>query len=191
MRRPSVMQLSAAAFCISLNIIGAYLALCLKLPVYLDSIGTVLAGALLGPWYGLAAGMGGAFISGVTSDIYAIYFMPAGMITGLMAGILFKTSLLRGWKLPLGVAAVTFPGTLASAFISAYVFEGVTSSGSSILVQILKHMGFNLTASAFVVQAVTEYADRFLAVSLVLALVSCMTGDMKEVLRGGRFRGTV
>ena len=39
---------------IVLNIVGAFIALNLRLPVYLDSIGTVLSGALLGPVYGVA-----------------------------------------------------------------------------------------------------------------------------------------
>lgn len=191
MKKPNVMQLSVTSFCIALNIIGAYIALCLKLPVYLDSMGTILAGALLGPWYGVAAGMGGAFISGITSDVYALYFMPAGMITGFMAGVLFKTSAFRGIKLPFGIAALTLPGTLVSSCISAYVFGGVTSSGSSIIVQGLKHLGCNLVVSAFVVQIVTEYADRFISASLVLVFLSCITSDMKMYLRGGRSHGTV
>ena len=54
----AVLRLTAAAFCIVLNMAGAYLALLFRLPVYLDSLGTVLAGALMGPWYGLAAQQG-------------------------------------------------------------------------------------------------------------------------------------
>ena len=109
----------------------------------------------------------------------------------MMAGLLFKTSAFRGMKMPFGTAAITLPGTMVSSFISAYVFGGVTSSGSSIIVQGLKHLGCNLVVSAFVVQIVTEYADRFISAALVLVFLSCMTSDMKAYLRGGRSRGTV
>lgn len=191
MRRPEVTRLTASAFCIALNITGAYIALTLRLPVYLDSVGTILAGALMGPWYAVAAGMGGAAISGITTDVYALYFMPAGMITGMMAGFLFKTPLYKGRLMPLGAALMTAPGTMAGAFISAYLFSGVTSSGSSALVQLLNHMGMGLAASAFVVQIATDYADRFLSLALVVTLVSCMTSDMRMGLKGGGYRGTV
>lgn len=191
MRRPTVIQTAFAAFCIAINIAGAYLALMLKLPIYLDSIGTVLAGAMLGPWYGMAAGIGSALISGVTSDVYALYFMPAGMVTGMMAGLLFKTRLMKGARMPFGTFLLTVPGTLISSCISAFLFGGVTSSGSSILVQILKHLGFNLVASAFVVQIVTDYADRFISAALAAAFIACLTGEMKMTLKGGHFRGTV
>ncbi len=189
--KPNIMQLSAAAFCIALNLVGAYAALCLKLPIYLDSVGTILAGAMLGPWYGMAAGLGGAFISGVTSDIYALYFMPSNLLTGLMAGILFQTSLVRTWRLPIGAALLALPGATVSGITSAYVFGGVTSSGSSILVQLLKHLGCNLAASAIVVQLVTEYGDRLISSALVMVLLSCMTGEMKMRIRGGYTRGAV
>ena len=189
--RPDSMRLTMAAFCITLNFVGAYLALCLKLPIYLDSIGTILAGAVLGPWYGMAVAMGSGLISGVTSDIYAIYFMPAGMITGFVAGFLFRTRLFDKKRMPIGTAFITLPGTAASASISAFLFHGVTSSGSSILVQMLSHLGCSMVVSAFVVQIVTEYADRFLSVALVLVLWACMTTDMKARLKGGQSHGTV
>lgn len=58
---------------IVLNIVGAFIALNLRLPIYLDSVGTVLSGALLGPVYGVATGVLGSLISGITFDIYSLY----------------------------------------------------------------------------------------------------------------------
>ena len=59
---------------IVLNIVGAFIALNLRLPIYLDSVGTVLSGALLGPVYGVATGVLGSLISGITFDIYSLYY---------------------------------------------------------------------------------------------------------------------
>lgn len=189
--KSGTMRLTMAAFCVTLNFVGAYIALCLKLPVYLDSIGTILAGAVLGPMQGAAVAMGSGLISGVTSDIYAIYFMPAGMITGALAGFIFRLGLMDKKKFLLGTALITLPGTAASASISAFLFHGVTSSGSSILVQLLSRLGFGLVASAFVVQLVTDYADRLLSAVLVSVLMACMTAEMKLMLKGGQSRGAV
>lgn len=182
-RKPNIVQMSVAAICIVLNLVGAYAALCLKLPVYMDSVGTI-AGAMLGPWYGMVAGFGSAFISGITTDIYTLYFMLSNLFTGLMAGILFQTALFRTWGMPVGAALLALPGATLSGMISAYVFGGVTSSGSSILVQLLKHLGCNLAASAIVVQMVTEYGDRLISSVFVMVLLSCMTVEMKMRIRG-------
>ena len=45
----STQQLAFLAFAAVINIIGGYIALFLHLPIYLDSIGTILISAVLGP----------------------------------------------------------------------------------------------------------------------------------------------
>ena len=49
----STQQLAFLAFAAVINIIGGYIALFLHLPIYLDSIGTILISAVLGPIYGI------------------------------------------------------------------------------------------------------------------------------------------
>ena len=191
MRSDRVLRLTVTAFCIALNIVGSYLALLLRLPVYLDSIGTILAGALMGPWYGLAAAVGNGLISGVLTDVYSLYFLPVGAVTGLMAGLLFRKGILKGWKVIPGSLALTVPGTVLSASISAFLFGGVTSSGSSLLVQLFHHLGLNLVASAFAVQIVTDYADRLISVLLVLVLTACLSVNLKMRLKGVSRNGKI
>lgn len=191
MKRIPTLKLAITALCAALNIIGAALALVLRLPIYLDNIGTVLCAALLGPFYAVAASFLGSFISGITSDIYALYFMPSGLLLGLLAGFFFQKGFLHGKKTPLGVLALTLPGTFISSCISAFLFGGVTSSGSSYLVQFLSHIGFNLVASAFAVQFITDYADRLAAVVLVCIVCARLSAPMKEWLKRGKPNGTV
>ena len=104
---------------------------------------------------------------------------------------IFRLGLMDKKKFLLGTALITLPGTAASASISAFLFHVVTSSGSSILVQLLSRLGFGLVASAFVVQLVTDYADRLLSAALVSVLMACMTAEMKLMLKGGQSRGAV
>lgn len=164
-KRPPVLKLVITALCAALNIAGAFLALVLRLPIYLDSIGTILNAFLLGPIFGPVTALISSAISYFTSDPFALAFAPDGMITGLIAGLIFsKTSLFSGKKFPLGVLLMTVPGTIYSASIAAYLFGGNTSSGSSILVQIFSKMGMSLVAAAFAVQLITDYADRLVSV---------------------------
>ena len=98
---------------IVLNIVGAFIALNLRLPIYLDSVGTVLSGALLGPVYGVATGVLGSLISGITFDIYSLYYAPVQILTGLMAGLMFRTKWLQGYRLPIGGLAVSLPTSIS------------------------------------------------------------------------------
>ena len=171
---------------IVLNIVGAFIALNLRLPVYLDSIGTVLSGALLGPVYGVATGVLGSFISGITFDVYSLYYAPVQILTGLMAGWMFRTKWLRGYRLPIGGLALSLPTSIASAAITAFLFGGITSAGSSYLVVLMSKLGMNLTLSCFLVQVLTDYADKLIAVLLVAAVLKVLTPEMKMKIRGGR-----
>ena len=53
---------------IAINIAVGQIVQTLKLPLYLDSIGTVLVGALLGPWMGLLTG---ALVLGASAALNA------------------------------------------------------------------------------------------------------------------------
>ena len=70
---------------IAINIAIGTLVVFLKLPVYLDSIGTVLVGALAGPWAGALTGGLANLIWGLFTPNIAPFFYVAAVI-GLMAG---------------------------------------------------------------------------------------------------------
>lgn len=81
------LKLTTLALCGVINILGGTIALLLRLPVYLDSIGTVLAAALFGPAAGLVPGLISGLISGMTSDVYAFYYIPVQLVIGLVAAL--------------------------------------------------------------------------------------------------------
>ena len=89
MKKLTVVQVCFIALSAVINIIGGNLALVLRLPIYLDSIGTFLASALLGPVGGVLAGVVSGVISGITTDIYSLYFIPVQIVTGEAAGVFF------------------------------------------------------------------------------------------------------
>lgn len=191
MKKLTVIQMSFIALGAVINIIGGNLALVLRLPIYLDGIGTFLVAALLGPLYGLIPGIISGIVSGITTDIYAFYFIPVQMIIGIMAGILFKTPLMGKWKLVFGALLISIPGTIAGAGITAYVFGGITSSGSSVLVALFNQLGMGLAESVFTVQVLTDYADRLISAGIVITILAVMSNKMKMQIRRGKTHGAI
>ena len=94
MRKFSTNKLCLLALCSVINLIGGHIALLFRLPVYLDSLGTVFAAALMGPLSGMIPGIISNLIGGVTTDIYALYYLPVQMITGGIAGLLFQKNII-------------------------------------------------------------------------------------------------
>ena len=194
-------QICLVAMAVGINVAGGQLALMLRLPIYLDSIGTIFTGALLGPWFGMLPNLLSGIFMGMTTDIYSLYFAPAGMVTGFMSGLVWKRWLsgkeishLKG-KLWLWALAVTIPGSIVSSIICAVVFGGITSSGSMVLVQILARTPLGMTASIFLVQIFTEYLDRAVSMLLVAAFLQALPRDLKQKWKGepnyGRATGTI
>ena len=178
-KKINIRNLTLVSMAIALNVIGALVALGLRLPIYLDSIGTILIACLISPKYAVMTGVCGSLVSGITFDPYSIYFAPVQMSTGLLAGIMYNKGFLKGKKTPLGVFIFTLPTSIISACIAAFLFGGVTSSGSSYIVQILSHFNVPMVVGVFVTQVITDYADKFVAVIIVALVVSAMPKNYK------------
>ena len=76
---------------IAINIAVGSLTYALRLPVYLDSVGTVLVGALAGPWAGALTGLLANLIWSILpvpggAGPTAAFFAPVAAVIGLMAG---------------------------------------------------------------------------------------------------------
>ena len=89
-KKITVFQLCVVAMAVGINMVGGQLALLLRLPIYLDSIGTILTGALLGPWFGMLPNLLSGVLMGMTTDIYSLYFAPVGMVIGFMNGLVWQ-----------------------------------------------------------------------------------------------------
>lgn len=163
---------------ITLNVIGALIAMTFSIPSYMDSIGTILVAGLLGPKYAMLTGVLGSLTSGFTFDIYSFYYAPVQLMTGFFAGILYHTTWLQGKKTPIGSLLVGIPTSIASAMITAYLFGGLTAGSSSAFVFLFHNLGLNLVVSIFVVQILTDYTDKLLAVYLTRLIIE--RGNLME-----------
>ena len=102
---------------IGINYLGKLYAELLKLPLWLDSIGTCLAALLAGPIAGAIVGAVNNIIYGVTvnpiSTIYALTNMAIGIVVGILAykGLLkkFSGALIAGLLVGLTAVVVSTP----------------------------------------------------------------------------------
>ena len=174
----SVRKMCVVALAIVLNVIGGQIALMLHLPIYLDSIGTIMIAMLYGPVYGMLPPLLYGLVMGFTLDIYSLYFLPVGLMLGLVTGLVSRYFSLKKWRMIPGAMLITIPGTIVSAVITAVLFGGITSSGSTVVVQVLNKAGLGLTASVFIVQILTDYLDRLLSLVVVSYLLHVIPSDL-------------
>lgn len=114
---------------IAINIAIGELVVRLKLPVYLDSIGTVLVGAIAGPWAGALTGALANLIWGLFNPVLAWFFYVAAVI-GFLAGIAGKRGAFTGesprWVSVLVGAVFVFSLTL---FVLAFFNRSTDDTG--------------------------------------------------------------
>lgn len=122
---------------IAINIAVGQLVAVLKLPVYLDSIGTVLTGALLGPWIGLVTGALSNIIwtlLGINPP--AIWFAPVAAVIGLLAGLAGRAGMFQRpsprWLSALIGGVFLFALAL---FVMSFVYATTDEQGNLILPQ--------------------------------------------------------
>lgn len=165
--------ISFISIAIAINLIGANLALFLRLPIYLDTIGTLLIAVILGPWYAASTAFLSALINWMTTDIFSLYYSPVAIVVATITGILIKrnckpSSLL--WK----SLIISLPGTIIASVITVILFKGITSSGSSIIAQFLHGIGLDMTSSLILVQVGTDYIDRLISLILVFSTITLL-----------------
>ncbi|MEG2210656.1 MAG: ECF transporter S component [Eubacterium sp.] len=164
---------------IVVNFVGGYIALLAKLPIYLDSIGTLLSAVMFGPFCGAVVGGMTSIINGATFDPVSFYFAPVQIIAGISTGFLFKSGKFEGLKSILSILIVAILVSMASSIIVSFVFDGVTSSGSSLIVAILRNAGVNLLTAVFSIQVLTDLLDKVVSFSLVFCVIKTIPSTIK------------
>ena len=161
--------------CIAINMVLGQLATMLKLPIFLDSIGTIIAALLGGPWIALLTGLITNLLWGLLTSPVAAAFAPVAMVIGLSAGYMARAGWFRDWwKVIVSGLVITICVTIVATPIRTYLFGGVTGSGADFAVAYLHAVGEGLLESVGVTVFGTNLADKVLSALLAWQLVRQM-----------------
>jgi energy-coupling factor transport system substrate-specific component len=160
------------AFGAALNLSLGQIVGLLKLPVYLDSIGTVLVAILCGPWAAIISGAVANTVGSITFSPPSVFFIPTVVVIGIFTGIMARKGIFRRWytALPAGVVQGILAAAL-SAPISAYLFSGITLSGMDFLVMFFRARGETILLSTFLQGLVADPLDKALTYTLAWFIV--------------------
>ncbi len=162
---------------IVINIVGGQLVKVLKIPIYLDSVGTVLVGALAGPLAGALTGVLTNIIWGIIfSDPVVIPFGIVAGVIGLLAGIFASRGVFKNiiWTIVAGLVT-GFIAAVVSAPIATYIFGGVTGAGTDLLVAAFQSMGANIITAAFGQGIVSDPLDKTVSFLIVWVILRGMS----------------
>jgi energy-coupling factor transport system substrate-specific component len=151
---------------IGINYIGKLFAGILKLPLWLDSIGTVLASMLAGPVIGALAGAINNIIYGLTVDPISFVYGITSVAIGLTVGILFYKGLISSWgKAVVAGLIIGLVATIVSTPINIAFWGGQTGNvwGDALFAIVLANTD-SIWLASFLDEIVVDVPDKLLVV---------------------------
>jgi energy-coupling factor transport system substrate-specific component len=193
-------RLIAIALCAALNFSIGSIVYLIKLPIYLDSIGTILCALLLYPDRRAAficAWISGALslvLSGLLINPFVPWFEMTDVAIALFSAFVIATGAETFRARPLRPLAFTSKtlsfgistgiiAALVSAPVVVYLFGGVTGSGSSFVVAFFLKTGQQLLSAAILSGLTAEPIDKTLQVLFAALLFRATPNDFIAMLR--------
>jgi energy-coupling factor transport system substrate-specific component len=173
---------------VAINLAMGRLVAELNLPVYLDTLGTVLAAALAGIGAGIATGLLSQVLIGLVGGYIWLAFAPIQVIIALLAAVAAWRGGFRSAPVAVGWGAIIgLTAGAASALISYFAFEGVTVPSAAAVVTFLVGVGFT-RQQAVVLQSVgSDVVDKaivfLLAGAVLRTLPTRLAGRFPWALR--------
>ncbi len=159
--------------CVLINYAGKMVGVTLRLPIWLDSFGTMLAAYILGPMCGALVGLSVNVVYGIlysyTYIIYGVVSVAIGVIVGVCARKHWLDTLF-------GTLSTSFLVTVVSVAFSTpcnYIFyDGQTSNlwGDGIIA-IFGRLGFNRLVSSIAGQFYLDFLDKVIMCILLFLIV--------------------
>ncbi|EPL9568423.1 ECF transporter S component [Providencia rettgeri] len=164
--------LTLIVFSIAINMVVGQLSSMLKLPIFLDSIGTIICALLAGPWAALTTGLLTNLLWGLLSGPIAAAFAPVAMMIGLSAGLLARAGGFRTLpRVILSGVVITFALMIVAVPIRTYLFGGTTGSGADFFVAYFHAVGDNLLESVAITVLGANIADKIISALVAWLLV--------------------
>ncbi|BBU96086.1 MULTISPECIES: membrane protein [Providencia] len=164
--------LTLIVFSIAINMVIGQLSSMLKLPIFLDSIGTLICALLAGPWVALLSGLLTNLLWGLLSGPIAAAFAPVAMMIGLSAGLLARAGGFRTLpRVILSGVVITFALMIVAVPIRTYLFAGTTGSGADFFVAYFHAVGDNLLESVAITVLGANIADKVASAIIAWLLV--------------------
>lgn len=157
---------------VAINFVGAQIVNILKLPVYLDTIGTALTAMIAGPWVGMITGACTNLVKAIINPV-SLAFTPVQMAVGLVVGVLSIYGMFtKFWKVIVSAVIVAVCTSIVASPIQVMVFGGATGNSSDALVATFLASGQQIWTAVFSTKIINEGIDK--ALCLLVAFFTVM-----------------
>lgn len=171
---------------IALNLGIGTLVHLMKLPIYVDAVGTIAITLLAGPWVGIAVGVLSFLIGGVLTNPVLPWFCGTQAAIAIYVHLVAKRGGFRStWRTVLAGVGLGVVAGIVSAPVIAGLFGGVTGSGASFVAAFLLASGKSLLQSVVLSGLAAEPLDKTLQCLLAVWLIRGLPRTILGLFTGG------
>jgi energy-coupling factor transport system substrate-specific component len=165
----------------ALNIVGGYINTALRLPTFLDMIGTMVSAILLGPWWGAVVGVITNVVSSFLTGPIGLPFAVCNVIGALVWGYANQWGWMKKqWSFFLVNMLAGLMVTLFAVPIYVFLFGGATGHFSDIMTAAFLGMGQHLIVSVFSSNVLVNLADKIISGYVGLAIIEALPANLTE-----------
>lgn len=160
---------------IAINFVCGNLVAALRLPVYMDTIGTFLVALLGGPWVGLVTGVLSSVVFSLTAPTALPYAIVSGIL-GVAAGALARTKMFVDVKrFIISGIIVTFFGVIGTIFVVVLFFGGFDGTTNSIMIAAMITAGIPFWPAMTIGNFISEVPDKFISLLIPFLVIRGMS----------------
>ncbi|MDN6236321.1 MAG: ECF transporter S component [Corynebacterium flavescens] len=166
-----------------LNIVIGEVVGSIGIPLYLDSVGTILVAALAGPLAGVSTGLLSSVVWGFINPA-ALPFAAVSAATGFLAGWAIEKGAFKAWwsVIVSGVLLGIVTGMLAAP-VAAFVYGGTAGLGTGAVVSLFRELGNSLIASVTLQSFISDPLDKAIVMLIVWTALKALPKRTLESLR--------
>lgn len=165
----------------ALNIVGYYINTALKLPTFLDMIGTAVVAFTIGPWWAALCGIVTNAAIGFISNPVMLPFAACSVVGGLVWGYGVRWGLGKSYIgffiLNILVAVLT---SITAVPIYLFVFGGASGHFNDIMTAVFLGMGQQLAVAVFSSNVLSSLADKVISGFVALAIVEALPSNLSS-----------
>jgi energy-coupling factor transport system substrate-specific component len=172
---------------VAINFVGAQIAMLLKLPIYLDAIGTFVVGALCGGIPGAIVGVISNTINSITYPTY-MWYGVISLIYGLIAAFLSQKKIFTSfWKTLFSAFLFAFIGGTLNSIITwilyGFDFAGDVTGVFGLL--LYNNLGFPKFLAELVSAIGMDIADKLISILAMFFVLRSMPNRLLTKLQNG------
>ena len=159
-------------FCLFLNWGGDQLASGLNWPIWLDSVGTVLAACLLGPWNGAIVGVTFNLIMYILYGVPWYYFLISILIA-IITGFAYRKKYLDTLLGTLTTGAIVSFATAIAAYPVNLILNGASTGNAwgDAVIGFLGEAGITIWSGLFIGELYVELLDKLLVMIILYVII--------------------